>query len=84
MKQTKPIIHIYIPEALDHSNCEIWYFKHLFQRRLTKATLKYYAYPNRKEFETAFNQKKKQENSQKEGLMGKRVISSPQTICFLL
>ena len=68
--QTKPIIHIYIPEALDHSNCEIWYFKHLFQRRLTKATLKYYAYPNRKEFETAFNQKKKQSKRRLDGKKG--------------
>lgn len=68
--QTKPIIHIYIPEALDHSNCEIWYFKHLFQRRLTKATLKYYAYPNRNEFEKAFNQKKKQSKRRLDGKKG--------------
>ena len=66
----KPIIHIYIPEALDHSNCEIWYFKHLFQRRLTKATLKYYAYPNRNEFEKAFNQKKKQSKRRLDGKKG--------------
>ena len=65
MKQTKPIIHIYIPEALDHSNCEIWYFKHLFQRRLTKATLKYYAYPNRNEFEKAFKQSKRRLDGKK-------------------
>ena len=70
MKQTIPIIHLYIPEALDHSNCEIWYFKHLFQRRLTKAKLKYYAYPNRKEFETAFDQTKKHSKRMHDGKKG--------------
>lgn len=75
MKHTIPIIHIYIPEALDHSNCEIWYFKHLFQRRLTKAKLKYYAYPNRKEFEKAFNQTKKQSKRRHDGKKGDTIAA---------
>ena len=75
MKQTIPIIHLYIPEALDHSNCEIWYFKHLFQRRLTKAKLKYYAYPNRKEFETAFDQTKKHSKRRHDGKKGDTIAA---------
>ena len=75
MKQTIPIIHLYIPEALDHSNCEIWYFKHLFQRRLSKAKLKYYAYPNRKEFETAFDQTKKHSKRRHDGKKGDTIAA---------
>ena len=75
MKQTIPIIHLYIPEALDHSNCEIWYFKHLFQRRLTKAKLKYYTYPNRKEFETAFDQTKKHSKRRHDGKKGDTIAA---------
>lgn len=75
MKQTIPIIHIYIPEALDHSNCEIWYFKHLFQRRVTKARLKYYAYSDRKEFEKAFNQTKKHSKRRHDGKKGDTIAA---------
>ena len=37
---------------------------------MTKATLKYYAYPNRNEFEKAFNQKKKQSKRRLDGKKG--------------
>lgn len=66
-----PFIHIYIPEARNENNCEIWYFRHLFQRKLNKkAMLKYYAYPDRKAFDKAFQQTKKARIRRDDGKKG--------------
>lgn len=72
---TIPIIHIYIPEAINDNNCEIWYFRHLFQRRLNKAKLKYYAYPDRKAFEKAFKLTQKQVKRRTDGKKGDTIAA---------